>query len=191
LHSHPSIFPSRHNLLPPLPFSQPPDFFTHARAGSSSSPWQRAGSSAPPLLPWSSSSCPWRPLPFFLPGSPWLQQGQHPSPPPISPLRVGWKPASFLPWRPPWRSLPTGEQSGSSSPPPSSSFAFLLPCFTAARPPAGSLLHAPPAMASFTPLLFSSHGRPPARSPSPARPHRRAGGTTLSSLPMATARVDG
>jgi hypothetical protein len=54
-YSHPSIFPSRHNLLPPLPFSQPLGSFTRARAGSPSSPRRPAGRIGqqpwrPPLL---------------------------------------------------------------------------------------------------------------------------------------------
>ncbi|XP_035817559.1 MAPK-interacting and spindle-stabilizing protein-like [Zea mays] len=66
---------------------------------------------------------------------------------------------------PPWRSLPAGEQSGSSSPPPSSSFAFLLPCFTAARPLAGSLLHAPPSHGVVLPPMAQEM---PQRAPFPS-----------------------
>jgi hypothetical protein len=107
-HSHPSNFPSRHNLLPPLPFSQPPDYFTHARAGSSSSLWQRAGSSAPPLLPWPSSSCPWRPLPFsssLLSTAISREQDQQP-----------WRPENLAAELPRPAIVPLGEQQ--SRPPP-------------------------------------------------------------------------
>jgi hypothetical protein len=57
-----------------------PGFFPYAQRGAF---FPSAGSSAPPLLPWPSSSCPWRPLPFFLPGARSLQENSpdpHPLP---------------------------------------------------------------------------------------------------------------
>jgi hypothetical protein len=56
-----------------------PGFFPYAQRGAF---FPSAGSSAPPLLPWPSSSCPWRPLPFFLPGARSLQENS-PAPHPL------------------------------------------------------------------------------------------------------------
>jgi hypothetical protein len=114
---------------------------THARAGSPAS----HDSSREPLAAMA-------PMPLLFHGA---RQELLPWPP--TPYSPPW-PALELhssPWRPPpWRSLPTGEQAGSSSPPP-----FLLPLPSAPSSPRHSEQGARRPCAAPTPS--SSHGRAP------------------------------
>ncbi|KAL5647673.1 hypothetical protein ACJX0J_042028, partial [Zea mays] len=96
------------DVVPPTRCTASHFFFPTKQAGSSSSLWQRARSSAPPLLPWPSSSCPWRPMPFsssLLSTAINREQDQQP-----------WRPENLVAELPRPAIVPPGEQQ--SRPPP-------------------------------------------------------------------------
>jgi hypothetical protein len=215
-HSHPYHFSSRHQqppspprcLLPSsadAPCTWRPDFSSLSPLGAGSKrgapaplpPARTPGQGA--LLPTAAAGShqqPWRPCPLLFHGA---RQELLPWPP--TPYSPPW-PALELhssPWRrPPWRSLPAGEQAGSSSPPP---FFFLCPALPLLPGIQSRELDAPvqphtfflpwpspPSIADRTPSPASGHGAlhsVPSPLFSPLVAHELLGPTSARSMSMA------